>query len=362
MRKQPPVRDRAGTDVVVSVVLPVYNEARVLGQLVDRVDLALGSCVSRHEIVFVNDGSCDSSREVLNELADSHSHVKVLHFSRNFGHQAAVQAGLEHAVGGAVIVMDSDLQDDPACLPGLIEKWREGFDVVYAIRKERKECALKRFLFYSFYRFLNAITELPMPNDAGNFGLIDRKVVEAIKHLSDRDRFFPGLRQWVGYRQAGIPVERAARYDDRPRVSLRGLCRLAKSAVFSFSSLPLTVFYTIAVLALLVFAGTACFTLYHKFCTGLAIPGWTSVLMIACFFGAMNALGIAILGEYISRIYNQVRARPLYLVAEKRNFRHGRRARGQGQGTSDQGRGKDEIRRTKDEQSQSKGSSLILHP
>jgi dolichol-phosphate mannosyltransferase len=320
MRREHLLRRQAGTNTVVSVVLPVYNERGVLAQLVESIDIALTSCLRSHEIIFVNDGSQDGSREILDELSESHPHVKVLHFSRNFGHQAAVHAGLEHASGDAVIVMDADLQDDPASLPRFVDKWREGFDVVYAIRTQRKEGALKRLLFYSFYRILNSITETPLPNDAGNFGLIDRSVVDAIGQLSDHDRFFPGLRQWVGYRQAGILVERAARYDDKPRVSMRGLWRLAKSAVFSFSSLPLTIFYTIAVLSLLVFAATACFTLYHKFCTGLAIPGWTSLLMTACFFGAMNALGIAILGEYISRIYNQVRARPLYLVAEKRNF------------------------------------------
>jgi dolichol-phosphate mannosyltransferase len=205
-------------------------------------------------------------------------------------------------------------------LPRFVEKWQEGYDVVYAIRINRKEGALKRFLFYAFYRALNAITESPLPKDAGNFGLIDRKVVDAIIQLSDRDRYFPGLRRWVGYRQIGIPVERGPRYDDKPRVSLLGLWRLAKSAVFSFSSLPLTVFYTIAFVSLLIFASLGCFTLYHKLFTGLATPGWTSIVMSACFFGSMNALGIAILGEYISRIYNQVRARPLYLVAEKRNF------------------------------------------
>jgi glycosyltransferase involved in cell wall biosynthesis len=305
---------------IISVVLPVYNEVTVLRKLVADIDAALVYCGRRHEIVFVNDGSDDGSREVLDEIANRLPHVKVLHFSRNFGHQAAVHAGLEHARGDAVIIMDSDLQDDPASLPRFIEKWREGYEVVYAIRTERKEGALKRFLFYAFYRALNAITESPLPKDAGNFGLIDRKVVDAIRQLSDRDRYFPGLRCWVGYRQVGILVERGARYDHKPRVSLRGLWRLAKSAVFSFSSLPLTIFYTIAFVSLAIFVSLACFIFYHKLFTDKAIPGWASTLMTGCFFGSMNALGIAILGEYVSRIYNQVRARPLYLVAHKTNL------------------------------------------
>ena len=307
-------------NALVSVVLPCFNEARVLERLTELVVRALDRSRERYEIVYVNDGSTDDSLEVLDGLAAANPAIRVVHFSRNFGHQAAVQAGLEHARGDAVVVMDSDLQDDPAAIAQFLDRWRAGYDVVYAVRCNRKESPPKRFLFYAFYRVLNAISAMPIPQDAGNFGLVDRAVVDHILQLADRDRFYPGLRRWVGYRQMGVPVARLARHDGRPRVSLRQLFGLAKSAIFSFSRVPLAVFYSVALLSLVVCCGLTAFTLYHKLCTGLATPGWTSITMAASFFGALNAFGIAILGEYVVRIYDQVRARPMYIVARKVNF------------------------------------------
>lgn len=306
--------------LLISIVLPVYNEAKVLVQLARAVLDAVRETCCDGELIFVNDGSSDGSGELLDRLAAADPAVKVLHLSRNFGHQAAVQAGLAHAQGDAVVVMDSDMQDDPGGIVRFIEKWREGYDVVYAIRTGRKEHPIKKFLFYAFYRVLNGVARTPMPADAGNFGLVDRRVADEIVRLADRDRYYAGLRSWVGFRQVGVPVERGPRYDGRPRVSMLGLWRLAKSAVFSFSSFPLTLFYGIAGLSMAVFVFVGCFTLFHKLVTGLAIPGWTSITMVASFFGAMNALGIGVLGEYVTRIYDQVRSRPLYVVGRRINF------------------------------------------
>ncbi len=307
-------------EVLVSVVLPVYNEEKVLESLVRQVGAALLGCGCHYEIVFVNDGSRDESPRLLDELAAADPRVRVLHLSRNFGHQAAVQAGLAHVRGDAVVVMDSDLQDAPESIRDFLDRWREGYDVVYAVRFGRKENAVKRFLFHSFYRVLNKVSRTPMPADAGNFGLIDRRVADEIARLLDRDRYYAGLRSWVGFRQVGVPVERGPRYDGTPRVSLMGLGRLAKSAIFSFSSFPLTVFYGLGFLSLAVFLGLGTFCLYHKLFTGEAVPGWTSSTMAACFTGVMNALGIAILGEYVTRVYDQVRARPVFVVDRKVNF------------------------------------------
>jgi len=314
-------RRRSAADARVSIVLPAYNEADVLSTIVKQIDAALRPTGYVYEIVFVNDGSTDSSTELLDELCAEHTHVRAIHLSRNFGHQAAVQAGLLHAAGDAVILMDCDLQDDPNALPAFLAKWEEGFDVVFAVRHGRKENIVKRALFYSFYRLLNSISPMPLPMDAGNFGLIDRKVALRIAHLIDRDRYFPGLRRWVGFRQTGIPVERLARHDDTPRVSLRGLFYLAKTAIFSFSSFPLTMFYAIAASSMAIFLTLFGFALYHRIFTGLAIPGWTSTVMTASLFGALNALGIGILGEYVSRIYDQVRSRPLFIVDRRVNMR-----------------------------------------
>jgi dolichol-phosphate mannosyltransferase len=320
MSAVPRPRSKAPAEVCLSVVLPVYNEAAVLEELLRRIDSALKAYGCRYEVIFVNDGSRDESGPTLDRLAAAHDHVRVLHFAANFGHQAAVQAGLEHAGGDAVVVMDADLQDDPAGIPRFVEHWRQGYDVVYAVRVGRKEGPAKRLLFFAFYRLLNLISDTPMPNDVGNFGLMDRRVARLVARLPERDRYFAGLRRWAGFNQVGIPVERGARYDGRPRVSVWGLGRLARTAIFSFSTLPLTVFYVIALLSTLVFLGLGCFTLYHKLFTGLAIPGWTSTILTCCFFGAINSLGIAVLGEYISRIYHQVRGRPLYVVDRKANF------------------------------------------
>ncbi len=304
----------------VSVVLPAFNEVAVLQELHDRICDAFSQTQFRYEIIFVNDGSSDGSLELLDQLAEQNSSVKALHFSRNFGHQAAVQAGVAHATGDAVIIMDSDLQDDPKAIIDFLNKWQQGYDVVFAVRHSRKENAVKRFLFYSFYRVLNAISSTPIPMDAGNFGLIDKAVAQNLTRLIERERFFPGLRSWVGYKQIGIPVERGRRHDDNPRVSMLGLFKLAKTAIFSFSAVPLSMFYVIAFLSLMMCIGVTGFTLYHKLVTGDAIPGWASMTILASLFGALNSLGIGILGEYAIRIYDQVRARPNYIVGRSVNF------------------------------------------
>ena len=308
------------SECLVSVVLPVYNEADVLRQLHELVTRTLDDVGCRCEIIYINDGSRDASAEILDELAAQDPRAKVVHFSRNFGHQAALQAGLVHAQGDCTIVMDSDMQDDPTSLGDFLEKWQQGYDVVYAIRVGRKENAVKRFLFNAFYRVLNFVGRVPMPKDAGNFGVMDAFVTREVAALIEQDRYVAGLRSWVGHKQTGVPVERGERHDDRPRVSLLGLFRLAKSAIVSFSTLPLSMFYFIAAASMLVCAALVAFTLYHKLFTGKAIEGWTSITITASFFGALNALGIAILGEYVVRIYDQVRARPMYVVSRRVNM------------------------------------------
>ena len=309
-------RERSRHDVLVSVVLPVFNEAAILRELTRRIVTVMETAALRFEIVYVNDGSSDGSRDALNALSADDSRIVVVHLSRNFGHQPAVHAALEQAVGDVVVLMDSDLQDDPQAIPRFMEQWELGFDVVFAQRVNRKEGAAKRFLFYSFYRVLNAIADSPIPADAGNFSLMDRKVVDALLRLPECDRFLPGLRSWSGFRQTGIPVERAARHDDNPRVSLLGLFRLAKTAIFSFSAFPLKFFYIIAAISAATCAASIGFVLWHKAMTGLAVPGWASTIITASFFGALNALGISILGEYVIRIFDQVRNRPVYLAEQ----------------------------------------------
>ncbi len=307
-------------EATISVVMPVYNESEVLRLLVRRVAGVLRDIGVDYELIFVNDGSTDQSPHILDELAADDPRIRAIHFSRNFGHQAAIQAGLAHARGDAVVLMDSDLQDEPEAIGQFVHQWQAGSDVVYAVRTQRKEGPIKRILFSAFHRLLARVASVEVPADAGIFGLIDRRVARQIVALGESDRYFPGLRSWVGFRQTGVPVERAARYDDNPRVSLGGLFRLAKTALFSFSSFPLTIFYVIAISAMGLFVGLGGYSVFCKLFTDRAIPGWTSHILTGSFFGALNALGICILGEYVTRIYDQVRHRPLYLVERTVNL------------------------------------------
>ena len=208
---------RRSEQALLSIVLPVYNERLVLETLLECVTEAARRCGMQYEVVFVNDGSTDGSTEALDGLAERDRHVRVVHFSRNFGHQAAVQAGLEHARGDAVVLMDSDMQDSPEAIPRFVEAWREGYDVVYALRTDRKEAAWKRLLFNAFHQGLSRISGRSIPADAGNFSLMDRRAARQVVALGERDRYLPGLRSWVGFRQRGIEVERNARYDDTHR-------------------------------------------------------------------------------------------------------------------------------------------------
>ena len=311
---------RQSEEICLSIVLPVFNEVEILETLVAAVEEAVVAAGCRHGIGFVVDGSKEGSGELTDRIAAENPYVRVVHFSRNFGHQAALQAGLLHASGDAVVVMDSDMQDDPASIPDFLQHWREGADVVYAVRCGRKEGPIKRLLFYAFYRMLNMVSAIPIPMDAGNFGLIDRSVAIEVSHLHDRDRYYPGLRRWVGFRHVGVTVQRLSSYADLARVGFWQLVSLVQYAIFSFSSLPLTVFYLIAAISILVCVSLSAFALYHRIFTGEAIPGWTSMTITASFFGAINALGIGVLGEYVVRIYDQVRARPQFIVSSRTNF------------------------------------------
>ncbi len=305
---------------LLSIVLPVFNEELVLPLLMSRVARAADACDMDYEVLFIDDGSTDSSGQLLDDFALSQSQVRVVHLSRNFGHQAAVLCGLHHARGDAIVLMDSDLQDAPEAIPRFVRAWKEGYEVAYAVRAKRKENFVKRCLFAAFHRLLSRAASTPIPAEAGIFGLIDRRVADEIVRLGEYDRYYPGLRSWVGFRQIGITVERLARYDEKPRVSLGGLFRLAKTALFSFSHLPLWCFYLIGAAAGTIFFALSGYALYCRLFTDTAIPGWTTHVLVGSFFGALNALGIAVLGEYVVRIHDQVRGRPHYIVARRVNY------------------------------------------
>ena len=301
---------------VLSVVAPVYNESKGINGFVSEVreHLAALEQPGRVELLLVNDGSTDGSDGLLDRLALDHPHeIRTIHLARNFGHGAAVAAGLDHARGDAVILMDSDYQDDPAAFAPLVEKWRSGFDVVYVERASRQENPLSRGAFWFFYRVFDWVADTKSPMNAGNFGLMDKRVVAQLKQLPERNRYLPGLRAWVGFRQTGVSVPRRARYDKSTRVGLRGLWTLGMNAVFSFSYVPLFVFRIAGVLSLGISALLVLFVLVNKF-MGHELDAWSIVLIATSFLGGINLFGVGLLGEYIARIYDEVKCRPKYVI------------------------------------------------
>jgi dolichol-phosphate mannosyltransferase len=316
---------KAGKNSVISVVAPVYNEVEGLKRLVEEIRRGLQGAdwPGPREIILVNDGSTDGSGQLLDALARRYpGEIRVIHLSRNFGHGPAVEAGLERASGQVVILMDSDLQDDPAAFKAMVAKWREGFGVVYAQRTTRKESAIARLAFWGFYRLISYISNTRLPLDAGNFALMDRCVVDHLCKLPEQNRYLPGLRAWVGYKQIGIPVPRRERYDNSTRVGYRGLWKLAMNGIFSFSYMPIFLFRAVGLGVILLSAFLICFALYHKCITGKAVAAWASQLSSTAFFSGINLLGIGVIGEYVARIYDEVKRRPRYIVERVTSIRN----------------------------------------
>ena len=304
----------------MSMVLPVYNEAETLrdffGELISAVE-PLGFDI---ETVFINDGSTDDSLLAMREIKDEfgkRAEVVILDFARNFGHQAAVTAGMEHTTGEVVLIMDTDMQDDPAVIPVMVDKWRAGAEVVVATRTSRREPALVRFLFSTYYRVLSSITPIEIPHAAGNFGLIDRRVADEIRRLPEHNRYYPGLRAWVGFRQDGVDAPRRGRSGGDSRVGLVGLAELAFDAFFGFSALPLRLAFAAAVLLALAGVVGIAVIFYIKLFTDLAVPMWSSIMTLIIFTASVQFFLIGLLGEYIARIYTEVKNRPHYIIRDR---------------------------------------------
>jgi dolichol-phosphate mannosyltransferase len=268
------------------------------------------------ELLLVDDGSQDATPRMIDDLAQADRRVRVLHLSRNFGHQAAISAGLDHAVGQAVILIDGDLQDPPELIPRLVDRWREGFDVVYAVRQRRKEGLLKRLGYYSFYRIFSQISEIDIPLDSGDFCLMDRKVVDVLKHLPERMRFVRGLRSFVGFRQTGLAYERAARQSGKPKYSYAALVFLAIDGLISFSSYPLRLVTYLGVFTICVALGLLTWVMFNALYNHTIPQGWASTLVTVLFMASIQLFSLGIIGEYIRLIFLETKQRPTYIIRD----------------------------------------------
>ena len=307
---------------LLSVVVPVYNEELVIEALHSRLLQVLAPSIQSFEIVFVNDGSKDNSGPMLDAVCNSDPRFKAIHFSRNFGHQAAVTAGLHAVTGQVVVVIDADLQDPPELIHDMMGKWREGYDVVYAQKLVRKGVGpLKRGAYFLYYRILRSLTDIEVPPDTGDFCLMDRKIVDLLNSMPERNRYVRGLRAWLGFRQTAIMFERPARFAGETKYPFRRMVGLAVDGIFSLSRAPLRLATYFGFLssafsfALLVF-----FLIERIFGSGNLARGWASTIVVILFLGGVQLICLGVIGEFIGRIYDEVKQRPLYIVGRSTGF------------------------------------------
>jgi len=306
---------------LLSVVLPCFDEQENLEPLYDRLAPALEQVTQgRFEVVIVDDGSTDRSPAMLDALNARDARFKILHFSRNFGHQAALSAGLDAASGDAVVLMDCDLQDPPEVIQDFVARWREGFEVVYGVRRKRKEGLLKRIAYSTFYRSMRAVAQIDVPLDAGDFCLMDRVVVDTLKRLPESNRFLRGLRSWVGFRHVGVEYERQGRHAGEPKYTALKLLQLAVSGYVGFSSAPLRLASLLGVAAAAVGFGIAVWAVGSTILDIPAPRGWASTIAVILFLGGVQLVVLGVVGEYLGRVFDEVRARPTYIVRSRVGF------------------------------------------
>ena len=305
----------------LSVVAPCFNEEGVLHELYRRISEVLDGSGETWELVLVNVGSRDRTPEIMRELHAQDGRVKVVDFPRNFGHQIAVTAGMDYAQGDAVVLIDADLQDPPELILEMLAKWREGYEVVYAIRAERKgETWFKEFTAKAFYRIIYKITDIDIPMDTGDFRLMDRKVVNALKTMHEKHRFMRGMSVWVGFRQTGVKYVRAERYAGETKYPLKKMLKFAMDGITSFSYFPLQLATYIGFVAALLAVLGIVITIILRLSGSHAFLGQATTLVSVLFLGGVQLICLGILGEYLGRIYDEVKGRPLYIVREALGF------------------------------------------
>ena len=301
----------------LSVVVPVFEEEEVVPVLVERLARVLDGLDAEAEVILVDDGSQDGTWSEVVRAHEADPRFVGLRLSRNFGHQVAISAGLAESSGDAVLVMDGDLQDPPEAIPALWSRYREGYDVVYAIRASRPEGPLKRLTYASFYRLLGRAVSIPIPKDAGDFGLMSRRVVDLVVGMPERRRYMRGLRAWVGFRQVGVPIDRGARHSGRPKFTLRKLFGLAIDGLIGFGEGPLRPVGMMGAVAIVLSAIGAIVAAFRGAMGQGASPGWVWVGLACVFFGGVQLLSTAIIGEYVGRILQEVNGRPLYVARQR---------------------------------------------
>lgn len=306
----------------ISLVVPCFNEEAVIAETLRRLGrLCQEAQGIAFEWIFVDDGSRDRTRALLKGAAEADPRIRIIGFSRNFGHQIAVSAGIDAARGDAVVLLDADLQDPPEVVLEMIAKWREGYEVVYGTRSERAgESAFKQITAKGFYRLLNMLSDVPIPLDTGDFRLMDRRVVEALRAMPERDRFVRGMVSWVGFRQIALPYARAERFAGESKYPLRKMVAFAVDGIISFSSKPLRIAIGVGLAAAALAMVGIVYAVAMRLLTSIWVPGWTALMIAVLFIGGVQLICLGILGEYIGRIYNEIKRRPLYIVEEYTGF------------------------------------------
>jgi len=308
---------RPRSPALLSVVAPVYNEEQLIELFVQRALAALADYA--FELVLVDDGSCDATPRLLDRLADQDPRVRVIHLSRNFGHQAALTAGLEHAIGDVVAMIDADLQDPPELIPTMVERWQQGSDVVYAVRERRQgETAFKLATASWFYKLFDKLAQVNLEPNSGDFRLLDRGALDALLAMTERSRFLRGMTVWVGFTQTAVPYERDARHAGETKYTLRKMLRFSLDAIASFSHLPLQLATYVGILS----AGVAFIAIPVVIAlrlVGSYLPGFGSITIAILLLGGIQLIALGVIGEYVGRIYDEVKHRPLYIVREERN-------------------------------------------
>ena len=306
---------------LISIVIPMYFEEEVAQECYNRITAVMNSNHYNYELVFVNDGSTDRTLEILEQLAMNDNRTKVISFARNFGHQIAVTAGIDYAKGDAIVIIDADLQDPPEVIPELVNKWLEGFDVVYAKRKKRKgETWFKLLTAKYFYKFLNYMSDIDIPKDTGDFRLIDRKVAAVFRKMTEKNRFVRGMFSWIGFSQTYIEYERDERFAGETKYPFKKMIKFASDGIIAFSSKPLKLVMTLGSASVLVSIIVLLYSILTRLFGHEVQPGWASIMVAITFFSGIQLLGLGIVGQYIARIYDESKNRPIYIVKDVYNI------------------------------------------